>query len=925
MPFQKPFLSISWKVTLVAGVALMLSTAIYTWHIIDNAARHDEHERSRHRTQDVDLVNQLIRYQAGRLESLGALIAAFPNLRLALQSGDQKSLQQAFIPFWSDLNLSHDLEALSFVGADGSLLGRWGEKVAGGSHQHLLARDAIQAERPMSVLACEEQCSYLMAIPMLEQGRVIGATVIASSLEDFILKFRQLTGDEIALLKAPSLAGVSSQPGHGMRPLVVSGGAFYAELVRDIQPGQLRSDGFDLSRDGRYFHAFLAPVPSSYMGSVQMLVLEDITSEALFQREELRSHLLWSLVTLFFLLSGLYLLLSLTMGRVRRAAQSLPMLGEGRFGVLREALEDWQPKLMRDEMDDLVGHALTLADTLEQLQAEARHHARAIEAQAGATARERDFISGLLETAPVIILTYGDDERIRLANAQAALVSGRPARELAGKSFVQLFIDARQHPGHLVTMATLRPGEVKASEGVVVRPDGDAREVVWFHSCVVGEGQDRTFLSVGLDVTEHHQMERRLLFLAERDNLTGLYNRHAFKRELDALLLAGAGGLLLVCDLDEFKQVNDQLGTEASDNLLVECARHLLRTEPAPALAARLGSDEFGLVYTDLNAADGIALARRFNQFMPLLPVGSEGGPRHHLSACVGLVLFPEHSADAGTLLGHAEIALTNARAKGHGSWHLYSPDDTQRQSAGRRSHWRAEIEAALEENRLVLYFQPIVRIADGRVSHHEVLLRMIGREGELIAPGLFIDVAESTGLIRRIDRWVIEETVAVVARRPEATLALNLSSRSFDDDLAFEAMQSALARFGVAGNRLLLEITETATLANIGSATRIIERMRGLGCSFGLDDFGVGYSSFQYLKELPVDFVKIDGSFIKNLTRNPDDIVFVKALNEAVKGFGKVTVAEFVEDQESLAILREIGVDYAQGYLLGRPGPELS
>jgi EAL domain-containing protein (putative c-di-GMP-specific phosphodiesterase class I) len=155
--------------------------------------------------------------------------------------------------------------------------------------------------------------------------------------------------------------------------------------------------------------------------------------------------------------------------------------------------------------------------------------------------------------------------------------------------------------------------------------------------------------------------------------------------------------------------------------------------------------------------------------------------------------------------------------------------------------------------------------------------------------------------------------------------MAFNLSSRSFDDDVAFETMQAALAHHHVAGERLLIEITETAALANFSGAKRIMANFQGLGCVFGLDDFGVGYSSFQYLKELPVGFVKIDGSFIKNLTKNPDDVVFVRALNGAVQGFGKTTVAEFVEDAETLDILREIGVDHAQGYLIGKPGPEMN
>jgi diguanylate cyclase (GGDEF)-like protein len=450
------------------------------------------------------------------------------------------------------------------------------------------------------------------------------------------------------------------------------------------------------------------------------------------------------------------------------------------------------------------------------------------------------------------------------------------------------------------------------------------RDVVWFHSCLDDTDGERLFLSVGLDVTDFREAERRLSLLVEHDSVTGLLNRRAFKRDLDMQLREHKQGVLVVCDIDEFKAVNDSGGHEAGDIVLMEFARHIQGLTPAPSLAARLGGDDFALVFTDIGAADAIVLARSLNQVMAHVGWLPEGVTRRRVSASVGLVSFPIHGREADALLANAEIALTHARTKGHGSWHLYSPDDPYREAAERRAYWRGEVEQALDDKRLELHFQPIQHLASGGIGHYEALLRLRARDGGLVPPGLFIDVAESTGLIRRIDRWVVEAAVATAAARPDIKIALNLSSRSFDDDMAFDTMQGALARHGISGSRLLLEITETAALANFSSAVRIMGKFKGLGCAFGLDDFGVGYSSFQYLRELPVDFVKIDGSFIKGLTNNPDDVVFVRALNDAVRGFGKETVAEFVEDEDTLAILREIGVDYAQGYLIGRPAPEM-
>jgi diguanylate cyclase (GGDEF)-like protein len=428
-------------------------------------------------------------------------------------------------------------------------------------------------------------------------------------------------------------------------------------------------------------------------------------------------------------------------------------------------------------------------------------------------------------------------------------------------------------------------------------------------------------------------VERNLRLLSEHDSVTGLFNRRAFKRELDSLLASNARGMLMLFDIDEFKAVNESGGHEAGDFVLAECARHIHSLQPHPRLAARLGADDFALVLTDISPAEAIVLARGLNHGLASVsPIASPDAKRENsmvtyarITSCVGLVMFPEHGGNADTLLANAEIALSQARAKGHGSWHLYTLDDPYREAAGRRAYWREQVERGLDEAGFVMHFQPIQHIVSGHIGHYEALIRLHGADGKLIPPGMFIDVAESTGLIRRIDRWVIDTVVAfVAAQAPDIKVALNLSSRSFDDDVAFETMQAALARHNVAGNRLLLEITETAALANLSSAIRIMGKLRGLGCAFGLDDFGVGYSSFQYLKEMPFDFVKIDGSFVKGLTLRPDDVVFVKALNDAVKGYGKSTIAEFVEDEATLNILRDIGVDYAQGYLIGRPSPKL-
>lgn len=927
------FFSIRLRILMFAGLALVFATAAFTWLALRHLDERQTVAQAEHQARSVDLASRLFQQQSARLQSLGTLAADLPGVRPALRSRDAAALARVFEPFWSDLNLTHGLDRVAFFGPDGTGLAEWGMADVGARAQEL-ARSAGRQETPQYWLECGVKCLYTTAVPLVERGHYVGAVVLATGLQDMVLDFRRLSGVELAVINVAVAAEGTNRASVG-KILSVSGGKMYEELVRSLAGKLGQGQAMELTREGRHFRLYSFPAPAPGSVGVKFLAIADVTAEWREMDDAVRASLALGALILVLALGMLFLLLRPTMNRLRQAVTALPLLGEGRYDDARHTFalpQTHSPASrfeFRDEVDDLADLTYALANTLERLHAESHQHATSLRAQAKQLEQERDFVAGLLDTAPVLILTYGRDGRIRLANAHAVQCVGLPGGNLLGLSFMNTFMNGPQSLSHTALLNSLEPGEVPHSEGSFERADGVSHDVIWFHSCLEEASGEHLFLSVGLDVTDFRKVERNLRLLSEHDSVTGLFNRRAFKRELDALLMSGVHGMLMLFDIDEFKSVNESGGHEAGDFVLAECARYIQGLQPHPKLAARLGADDFAMVLTDISPAEAIVLARGLSHGLVALNASatSENGAvlRGRITSSVGLVVFPEHGGNADALLANAEIALAQARAKGHGSWHLYTLDDPYREAAGRRSYWREQVERGLDDGGFVMHFQPIQHIISGRIGHYEALIRLNGADGKLIPPGMFIDVAESTGLIRRIDRWVIETVVAfVAAQAPDIKVALNLSSRSFDDDVAFETMQAALLRHNVTGERLLLEITETAALANLSSAIRIMGKLRGLGCAFGLDDFGVGYSSFQYLKELPFDFVKIDGSFVKGLTQRPDDVVFVKALNDAVKGYGKSTIAEFVEDEATLNILREIGVDYAQGYLIGRPSPEL-
>ena len=423
------------------------------------------------------------------------------------------------------------------------------------------------------------------------------------------------------------------------------------------------------------------------------------------------------------------------------------------------------------------------------------------------------------------------------------------------------------------------------------------------------------------------EAERNLVWLADHDPLTNLYNRRRFQEVFDRMLALSTRyrrtGALLFLDLDQFKYVNDLSGHQAGDALLLLVASSLRDAIRHSDVLARLGGDEFALVLPEGGAEQAVYMANKLQHDLRQVDF-STGGHTHKISCSIGITLFPDHGSDMNELLANADMAMYQAKEAGGGRWHLYAADEQAKEVLASRAKWRERITQALIDDAFELHFQPIYDIRARRVTRYETLVRMRDNHGRLVFPDHFVPVAEQSGQIREIDRWVIRESIERVSERPGLSLSVNLSGRVLDDPLLLQWFHEELHRSGIDPSALIVEITETAAVANVQDAIQFMREIKALGCRFALDDFGSGFSSFAYLRQLPVDIVKIDGGFIQNLAASTEDQLFVKALTDVAKGLGKITVAEFVENAETLTLLEKFGVDYAQGYHIGRPAPQM-
>ncbi len=423
------------------------------------------------------------------------------------------------------------------------------------------------------------------------------------------------------------------------------------------------------------------------------------------------------------------------------------------------------------------------------------------------------------------------------------------------------------------------------------------------------------------DVTHERQTAQQLAYLAERDSLTGLYNRHRFQQELGRMLAEcernATMGALLFFDLDEFKVINDTFGHRAGDALLIRVASEVNALVRRNETLARLGGDEFALLVPNAREQEVIQLAERIVRAVGAIPFRFEG-QNLRLTSSLGIALYPMHGTDADALITHADAAMYQAKQAGKNTWRIYSPEQDALPAMVHHLTWNDRIDHALAKGLLRLHFQGVYRARDGALSHLEALVRMVDEErpDSMIMPGRFIPVAEKSGRILEIDRWVLAEAIRLLGERPDMPpLAVNISGRSFDDPSLPQYIADLLRRHGVAAHRLMVELTETSAVTDLADAQRFIEALRLTGCHICLDDFGSGFSSFAYLKHLPVDTVKIDGMFIRSLPDDRDNQIFVKAITDVARGMGRVTVAEFVEDARSLQLLRAFGVDLVQGY----------
>ncbi len=647
------------------------------------------------------------------------------------------------------------------------------------------------------------------------------------------------------------------------------------------------------------------------IGGSDQLIVRTVGDRRIFEQGKFSLHfLLWSMALIALVLVVFsWLFDKLILSRLAYLSDNVRRIGESPTVTTR-----LQELSGNDEISCLADGINGMLERLNQAQS-ALHFEKE---------RAQATLAGIADA----VITSDADRCVTYMNNAAEYLSGVDLSEAKGKTLQSLFSLLSEDKFMPIDSDWLIDAASNFDEVILNRPDGQ-EFVVRKSTASLHDPNGSSFGAVTVlhDVTAIRSLSKQLVFQARHDALTGLINRYEFdriaKNAIEDTSPEKPAHCLAYIDLDQFKVVNDTCGHMAGDMLLRQIATLLKDKMRTSDTLARLGGDEFAVLLT------GCDLDKGYKVIMGLLQVVQEyrftfDDKVFKVGASIGLTeISPYYSRTLSELLSTVDSACYAAKEEGGNRIHVFRPDDKDLKQHNRQLNWLSRIHQGLEKNKLVLYVQRMETLKKGAEQHCELLVRMRDDNGTLYPPGYFLPVAERYHLMPLIDRWVIREALSIIARKGanfSDICAINLSGQSLSSEGFLAYIVDMIGTYNVTPQRLCFEITETAVIANLDKAQQVMRVLRNMGCRFSLDDFGSGLSSFAYLKNLEVDFLKIDGMFVKAIVNNKINRAMVESINHVGHVMGLQNIAEFAENEDIINILREIGVDYAQGYGVCKP-----
>ncbi|MCF7970268.1 MAG: EAL domain-containing protein [Methylococcaceae bacterium] len=915
MQKNKRFLSLKWKFAFGLGFVLISLYSAYAYYVYYQVVDNFSNSRAAAQKNQINIARALT-------EESFFVLDRFVESIILMQYGEKEvdeQVLQLFDQHWQHWQVIWGLENAVFYDRQGIVIKQWGKDIK--TAPEIILR-AFTQETPQHQIVCDQGCFQQILTPVLLNSEVVGVLSVSVSLSDTLLQYRQAIHSDLGVLtngNSKTLAAMTQAEKNNL---------LWQEVIASYGLDAFFDAGFIFIKDKQRYELRVFPMSKNVFSAPYFVMINEITEDYNSLQKKLFQLGIIGLVGLFLIILILFITIHFTLERITQLSQALPLLVQHQYQGFKQKLNSQSSAIFRDEVNHLSETAAYVARELEVLDNNVEKNTALLLRNSQELEEERDFVAQLIDTAPIFIITQNMQGKILSVNKEVLIDMGVNAAEIVGKSFAMLISD-KEH-AHKLEILRQNNGskEITFDDQLSLLTEGSIY-ISWIHTILRAKNthQEPVVLSLGVDVTERHVADEQLIWLAGHDPLTGLGNRRHFQHELDNMLAIAERYkeqvALFYLDLDQFKIINDTHGHQAGDELLQVIA-NVLKTEIRETdLLSRIGGDEFTLV-TPTATLEGVEiLANKMLHTLTQIEYTINEQP-HPVSFSIGVAIYPQHGQTQQELLANADLAMYHAKKTGRSRYHIFSPEFGYQTLLTEQLRWKHIIEGAIKQDEFVLYYQPILDIKRKEISHYECLLRIQQKDGTLLMPGDFIAQAEQIGIIDQIDHLVlrkaIERHLAFQSIGNNARLAINLSGRSMNDMDILPYIEQLLSQPGVKPELIIFEITETSAVSNFMSAKSMIKRLKALGCCFALDDFGVGFSSFYYLKSLPVDYVKIDGSFVKQMDTSEEDRIFVKVLTEVSQAFGKKIIAEFVENKDILDLLEQQGVDYAQGYYISKP-----
>ncbi len=928
------FFSLVWRTTLAVSFATLAASA--SVYVLGKLTLDKNYAQERLRTRELYKQAYSSILQKSRLNdiTISWLIPAFLDPQ-STHSEALTKINELVETNWFKIALESDIESAYLFSRDGDLIGKWGVTLVDVEIFSELFNQAVEKEEPVDRILCTHVCTHFYASPFLHNGQFIGVFVFAIDLAETVIQMRAITGADVGILikdtqvidsKLPYLDKLSSSI------VALTGNEKNLPLLHALMEESATENlkhSLLFKYDQKSYEISTIPFIEGNE-SAELIIIDDVSNELADVQKASTLYAATGLLSL--LLSG-GLILLLLIGPTRRLkvlSSVLPLIAEKRYQKVLELLPKRVKRgFFKDEINVLDEATHDLIMTLKELDSEVEQRTHHLSEKTVELQKEKNFVSNILNTAQVIIMTLDEKGNIVSLNKYGENLIGLYIYTKQDTQFTDLISDSIDYDEISIAIVSLAENKYDNFnyECKIVSEINDKLFISWYFTKIINADNTTEILVVGLDLTERNQIESQLTWLADHDPLTNLYNRRRFEAELKRTLsLANRynqSGALIYFDIDQFKIVNDSSGHKVGDELLVRVSDKLKCVTRETDMVARVGGDEFAVLAPHVSLEDAQKLVEKICAEMTTIEISADKSV-HRVSISAGLLIFPILGYTEQDIMASVDLAMYKAKQSNKGSWCLATIEDFNRDEVRTQVNWKFNIQKALQEDRFLLYFQPIKRISDGTITHYECLLRMIDDDGRVVSPGLFLHVAEQTGLMISIDKRVLELAFKLqfefIQNKLDIILAVNLSGEMISNPHAVDIVTTLLKQYDLPASKFIFEVTESQAVTNLFAAQNFMRQIHDIGGQFALDDFGVGFSSLSYLKQLPVQYLKIDGGFVKNLDVDHEDKLFVQAINSVGRGMGLKTIAEFVENEQIYEALRYIGVDYAQGYAIGRP-----